>query len=81
MDATKDELLTPKQVAEYLQVPVGTLAIWRMRRTGPAGFKVGKHVRYRKADVETWLAERRLVVLAGAVLFGSVTAAQATPRP
>ncbi len=53
------ELMTPKQVAEYLQIPVGTLAIWRMNKTGPAGFKVGKHVRYRRGDVERWLEERR----------------------
>jgi len=59
MSESQSELLTPKQVANYLQIPVGTLAIWRMNKTGPAGFKVGKHVRYRKADVEEWLAERR----------------------
>jgi excisionase family DNA binding protein len=48
-------LVTPAEVAEYLQVKEGTLAEWRYRKTGPNYVKVGHCVRYRRADVEEWL--------------------------
>jgi excisionase family DNA binding protein len=44
----------PKEVADYLSVPVQTIYQWRTRGYGPPGRKVGKHVRYRPADVEAW---------------------------
>ncbi len=46
--------LSPEQVAEREGVPVATVYQWRSRRTGPPGFKVGRHVRYRLADVIAW---------------------------
>ncbi len=51
-------LMTPREVAEFLAMPVGTLQTWRAKRTGPRGYRVGKHVRYRREDVEQWLAQR-----------------------
>jgi len=52
------EIMTLNEVAEYLKVPVTTLYAWRTRG-GPDGFprgaRVGKHVRYRKADVDKFL--------------------------
>ena len=51
----QDRLLTVKDLAHYLGVPVATLYQWRYRREGPAGFRVGKHVRYRWRDVEKWI--------------------------
>ena len=48
-------LLTIDEVAEYLQVPVQTLYHWRYKRTGPKGVRVGRFVRYHRADVEAWL--------------------------
>jgi excisionase family DNA binding protein len=36
-------------------VPVGTLANWRYQGRGPRFVKVGRHVRYRRSDVEAWL--------------------------
>lgn len=53
-----DRLLTSQEVADYLGVPVQTLYGWRMKGTGPRGIKIGKHVRYRRADVETWLEQQ-----------------------
>lgn len=53
-----EKMLSPEEVAELLSVPVKTVYSWRYRRTGPPGFKVGKHVRYQRADVLAWLAER-----------------------
>lgn len=52
---TTDPLLTPDEVAELLGIPTGTLANWRYQRLGPTYLRVGRHVRYRRADVETWL--------------------------
>lgn len=51
-------LLTIEEVAEYLQVPVQTLYHWRYKRTGPRGVRVGRFVRYHRADVEAWLRTR-----------------------
>jgi len=51
-------LWSPKQVAEYLGVPVQTIYQWRTRGYGPPGTRIGKHVRYRPADVEAWVAKR-----------------------
>ncbi|MCH7582426.1 MAG: helix-turn-helix domain-containing protein, partial [Acidobacteria bacterium] len=42
----------------YLEVPGATLYAWRYRRQGPTGFKVGRHLRYRKSDVDLWINER-----------------------
>ena len=46
-----------QDLAAYLDVPVKTIYAWRHRSTGPRGFRVGRHLRFRWADVEEWLAE------------------------
>ena len=51
-----DELLSPQDLAGYLDVPVKTVYGWRHRGLGPAGFRVGRHVRYRRSDVEEWIS-------------------------
>lgn len=48
----------PKELAAYLGVPVQTIYQWRTRGYGPPGTRIGKHVRFRPADVEAWVAER-----------------------
>jgi excisionase family DNA binding protein len=48
------QLWTVDDVSDYLGVPVKTLYRWRCTGYGPIGRKVGKHVRYKPADVETW---------------------------
>ena len=53
-----DPLLSPEDVSDWLQIPVGTLYQWRYRRRGPNGIMVGRHLRYRRSDVESWLAQR-----------------------
>jgi excisionase family DNA binding protein len=49
------ELLTPEELAAYLKIPVRTIYDWRTRQYGPPARKIGKHLRYRKADVEMWV--------------------------
>jgi excisionase family DNA binding protein len=50
-----DEMLSPTEVADFLHVPVATVYGWRQRRVGPKGYRVGRHVRYRRSEVEGWL--------------------------
>lgn len=54
-------LLRPRELSELLGVPVGTLANWRSARTGPPFVKIGRHVRYRRGDVDEWIAARLFV--------------------
>lgn len=55
--AGSPSLLTPQEVADYLAVPVLTLQTWRASRKGPPAYRVGKHVRYRREEVDAWLEE------------------------
>ena len=50
-----DALLTVSQVATHLGVPVATVYAWNSRGLGPRRYRVGKYVRYRRADVEAWI--------------------------
>ena len=50
-----EKLLTVEDLAEYLGVPVATLYAWRYHRQGPPGFRVGRHLRYRRADIDEWI--------------------------
>ena len=54
-----DPLLTPEDVSVILGgVPPGTLKRWRTQRTGPVVLHIGRHVRYRRSAVESWLLEK-----------------------
>jgi excisionase family DNA binding protein len=57
VDDERSQLLTPQQVSELLQMPLQTLYTWRSRGEGPPALKLGRHLRYRRADVERWLDE------------------------
>ncbi len=54
-----DELFTLAELARYLRVPDATLRYWRHRGTGPRSFRIGRHVRYHRADVDNWLRDQR----------------------
>ena len=53
------DMLTLHEVADLLRVPEATLRYWRHCNTGPHSYKVGRHVRYRRQDVHTWLRKQR----------------------
>ncbi|MGW6565027.1 helix-turn-helix transcriptional regulator [Streptomyces sp. NPDC054975] len=53
-----DRYLTPEDIAAMFSVPLETVYQWRRKRTGPPGFRVGKHVRYDPAAVQRWTSER-----------------------
>ncbi len=46
--------LSPEQLAEREGVPLSTIYQWGSRRTGPPGFRVGRHLRFRLSDVVVW---------------------------
>lgn len=54
--AAQSEFFSPETLGEYLDVPTRTVYSWNHTGTGPRSIRVGKHVRYRRADVEKWLA-------------------------
>ena len=53
---TSERLMTLVEVADLLGIPVATLYGWRYRGNGPRGYRIGRHVRYRRAVVEAWIA-------------------------
>ncbi|MFD9503936.1 helix-turn-helix transcriptional regulator [Streptomyces sp. NPDC060035] len=53
-----DRYLTPDDVATLLSVPLETVYAWRKKRTGPPGFRIGKHLRYDPEAVHTWIGNR-----------------------
>jgi excisionase family DNA binding protein len=57
-DAVLPELLSLRELAEYLGVPASTVYFWRNQRTGPPGFRVGKQLRYRASEVDAWLRQQ-----------------------
>lgn len=53
-----ERLLTINELSEMLGIPVDTLYGRRHRGEGPQGYRIGRHVRYRRAAVEAWLEGR-----------------------
>jgi len=54
-----DRYLTVDDIATMFEVPVETVYQWRKKRTGPPGFRIGKHLRYDPADVGAYVTERK----------------------
>lgn len=52
---TDEKLLSPGEVADQLGVKVSTVYYWQQQQTGPAFRRMGKHIRYRQADVDAWI--------------------------
>ncbi|MBP8534285.1 helix-turn-helix domain-containing protein [Streptomyces sp. MK37H] len=52
-----DRYMTPDDIAELFEVPLETVYQWRKKRTGPPGFRIGKHLRYDPADVQHYVRE------------------------
>lgn len=56
-DPPADRLLSPADLAGYLQVTERQLRDMRYERRGPAYVKVGQLVRYQPSDVAEWLRD------------------------
>ncbi len=58
----QDTLLSPQQVADWLNIPVKTLYEWRLRNGPVCGFRVGRHVRYERREVEDYIRQQQAAV-------------------
>ena len=58
MDGKTSGFVTRPELADEIRIKVQTLAAWACRGEGPSYVRVGRAVRYRRVDVDRWLAER-----------------------
>ncbi len=57
MDSEGDEILTIQELSDHLKVPVSTL--YKLVREGSIpSFKVGKHWRFQKKEIDRWISSR-----------------------
>ena len=54
--APPDSLFDVRTVAAVLDAPPRTLETWRKLGRGPACVRLGRAIRYRRRDVESWIA-------------------------
>lgn len=54
----RDEWLGLDQIADELGVPLRTMYAQRSKGIGPRGYKIGRHVRVRRSDLDAWLDQR-----------------------
>lgn len=60
-DPAADDLWTVEEAASYVLSTSSTLATLRSRGGGPAFYKgLGRKVRYRRHDLDAWIASRRV---------------------
>ena len=53
-------VMTVQQASEYLGLAVSTLNKWRCQGGGPVFIKMGRAVRYRIEDLESYMLKSRL---------------------
>ncbi|MGY1823757.1 helix-turn-helix transcriptional regulator [Geodermatophilus sp. SYSU D00079] len=58
MTSTENTFLSTTQLATELGLTPGTLRNWRVNGRGPKGARIGGHVRYRRADIDAWIAQQ-----------------------
>ena len=56
MTDESDAILTEAELAQYLKLSLSTVRRMRYAGTGPAVVWLGARPRYRKSDVDAWLA-------------------------
>jgi excisionase family DNA binding protein len=57
-DAEGDRLLDIDELATYIGVPRQTIYRWRMEAKGPRASKLGRHLRYRRQEIDDWILEQ-----------------------
>ena len=62
--APDSPLLDEKRLCAELAISSVTATKWRAQAKGPPFIKVGRLVRYRRSDLEAWLASRTVGKLA-----------------
>lgn len=63
--ASPDEVLDTVHAAAYLKLSKQQLEIWRCHGDGPVFSKLSRRVRYRKSDLDSWLAARQFTNTSG----------------
>ena len=56
------DYMTRPELAAMLRLAVATLESPRFRSTGPRYYRVGRAIRFLRADVQEWLASRQVEV-------------------
>lgn len=56
--ALPERYLSPEDLADLFGVPLETVYQWRRKRTGPPGFRIGRHLRYDPEAVRAWVVSR-----------------------
>jgi excisionase family DNA binding protein len=51
--------MSPEQLADYCGVSINTVYRWRKYSQGPVATRMGKHLRFARADVIAWLEGQR----------------------
>lgn len=51
--------LTTEEAAAWIGCSPALLRVWRRVGNGPSFYRVGRLVRYREVDVETWISVHR----------------------
>lgn len=46
-------------LSEFIGIPPRTIYNWRLRGEGPPAYRVGRHLRFRRSEVDAWLDGRR----------------------
>lgn len=58
-DSLIPQMVTTKELAELIGVPVATLNNWRSIGRGPRSFRLGRTVKYLVADVAAWIEQQQ----------------------
>jgi helix-turn-helix protein len=57
------DLLDEKQAADFLKVASNTLSVWRSTKRYPLPYvRVGRCIRYKRSDLEKFVAENTVAV-------------------
>lgn len=54
-----EELLTLDELCKMLKLTKATVYQYRCAGTGPTGYRIGKHLRFKRSDVISWLESKR----------------------
>jgi excisionase family DNA binding protein len=73
-----DVYLKPAEAADYLRSSASTLAKARRSGLGPTFVRIGRSVRYRRADLDSWMAESAQTAVSN---FQAITTGPKRHRP
>ncbi len=51
--------MTVEEVADLLRVPPASIYRWRYESRGPVAYRIGRFLRFDRADVLAWIEGRR----------------------